>query len=99
MVRHVIIWSLKSDMTPDEKNSAMAKIKEGLEGLIDKIDGLVEISVSTNPLPSSNGDLMLDSLFVDEEALAGYQQNPDHLSVAQFVRSVAETRKCFDYVI
>ncbi len=99
MVRHVIVWNLKTDLTPDEKLAAMSKIKEGLEGLIDKIDGLVEISVATNPLTSSNGDLMLDSLFVDEEALLSYQQNPDHLSVAQFVRSVAEGRKCFDYVV
>lgn len=99
MVRHIIIWNLKTELAPDEKLAAMAKIKEGLEGLIDKIDGLVEISVVTNPLPSSNGDLMLDSLFVDEEALQGYQQNPDHLSVAHFVRSVAQERKCFDYVV
>ncbi len=97
MVKHIIIWNFRDELSDDERSAAAKKIKSGLEGLIEKIDGLVEISVKTMPLKSSSGDLMLDSSFVDEDALIDYQQNPEHLKVAQFVRSVMGERKCFDF--
>lgn len=99
MVKHVIIWDLKEEFSEKEREMAKAKVKEGLEGLKDKIDGLEEIKVIINPLSSSNGDMMLDSTFRDEEALIGYQSNPYHVEVATYVRSVVSLRRCFDYVI
>ena len=97
MVKHIIIWNFREDLSLEEKMSASARIKTELEALIDKIDGLVEIKVQTNPLASSNGELMLDSSFVDEDALKGYQVHPEHVKAAQFVRSVMGDRKCFDF--
>lgn len=99
MVKHVIIWSFREDLSQEEKTEATKRIKTELEALIDKIDGLTEIKVQTNPLASSSGDLMLDSTFVSEEALKAYQVNPDHVKAAQFVRSVVGERKCFDYEV
>ena len=99
MVKHIIIWNFKEEYTTDEKAAHAAKIKAGLEGLMGQIDGLTEIKVYTNPLDSSNGDLMLDSTFVNEEALKGYQVNPKHIEVATFVRSVVDARKCFDFEV
>lgn len=99
MVKHIIIWNFKEEYTAEEKATHAAKIKAGLEGLMGQIDGLTEIKVYTNPFESSNGDLMLDSTFTDEEALKGYQVNPKHIEVATFVRSVVDARKCFDFEI
>ena len=73
MVKHVIIWNFKEELTAEERKTAAAKIKEGIEGLLGKIDGLTDIKVYTNSLESSTGDLILDSTFVDEAALKGYQ--------------------------
>ena len=99
MVKHIIIWSLKEEFSNEEKAEIKAKIKAELENLAGKIDGLEEIKVYTNPLESSNGDLMLDSTFKDEDALKGYQVNEDHVKAATYVRSVVESRKCFDFEI
>ena len=99
MVKHIIIWNFKEELTADERTAAAKKIKDGLEGLIGKVDGLSEIRVNTCPLSSSNGDLMLDSTLTDEAALQGYQVNPNHVKVAEYVRSVMGSRKCFDYII
>lgn len=99
MVKHIIIWSFKEEYSAAEKAEYSKKIKAGLEGLLGKISGLTEIKVHTTPLESSNGDLMLDSTFTDKDALDGYQKNPDHLAVATFVRSVVDTRKCFDFEV
>ncbi len=97
MIKHVIIWSFKDEYSEEQKLEFAAKIKAGLEGLMGKIEGMTEISVKTKPLASSSGDLMLDSTFVNEDALKGYQENPLHVEVATFVRSVVSERKCFDF--
>lgn len=99
MVKHIIIWNLKSELTDEEKQAAKLKIKEGLEGLKGVVPGLLEIKVNIDFLDSSNGDMMLDSTLESVEALKGYQVNPDHLKVATYVRSVVESRKCVDYEI
>ena len=99
MVRHVIIWSLRDDLTAEQKADAKLKAKQGLEGLKGRIDGLESIEVHINNLDSSNGDMMLDSSFTDEASLKAYQTNPDHLEVAKFIRSVVSDRKCVDYTV
>ncbi len=99
MVKHIIIWTLK-DMPDSEKETVKARIKAGLEGLKGKIDGLVEIKVQTDRLPSSNGDLMLDSTFTSAEALKSYAVHPAHVEVAdRDVRPYTATRSCIDFEI
>lgn len=97
MVKHIIIWTLKNDFSDAEKREAAQKIKSGLEGLSGKIPGMTEVKVSIDLLTSSSGDVMLDTTFVDEDALKAYQVNPDHVAVAAYVRSVVSDRKCVDF--
>lgn len=101
MVKHVILWKLKEEYTPEQKAAIKAGIKEGLEGLKGQIPGLVEIEVHTNALASSaNADLMLDSTFVDEAALQGYSAHPAHQAVANGkVRPHTASRVCLDFVV
>ncbi|MBO5744069.1 MAG: Dabb family protein [Clostridia bacterium] len=100
MVKHIILWTLKSEFTNEEKNEIKKGIKEGLEGLCGKIDGLIDIKVHTEPLPSSNADVMLDSSFENEEALKGYAVHPEHVAVANGkVRPYTQTRSCLDFEI
>lgn len=98
MVKHVILWKLKSTLTEEEKEKVKAGIKEGLEGLKGKIPGLLDIKVQAKGLISSNADVMLDSSFVSEEALKGYSSHPAHVEVADSkVRPYTEIRLCLDY--
>ena len=59
MVKHIILWQLKDEFSDSEKKDIKAGIKEGLEGLMNKIPGLTEIKVETEGLSSSNADVML----------------------------------------
>jgi len=100
MVKHVIIWTLKDELSDEEKVTVKKEIKEGLEGLSGKIPGLIDIKVYTEGLSSSNTDLMLDSSFEDEASLQGYAVHPDHVAVATGkVRPYAKIRSCFDFEI
>ena len=98
MVKHIILWTLKEELTEEEKVTVKAGIKDGLEGLAGQIPGLLEIHVVTEGLPSSNADLMLDSSFESEEALKGYAVHPAHVAVADGkVRPYTKIRSCLDY--
>lgn len=100
MVRHVILWVLRDQYSGVEVDSIKAGVKEGLEGLKGKIPGLIDIKVNTNPLSSSNCDLMLDSTFEDEASLNGYSVNPLHVGVAnEKVRPFMASRVCMDYEV
>lgn len=98
MVKHVILWQLKDELSDTEKVQIKEGIKEGLEGLQGKIPGLVEIKVNVNGLETSNADIMLDSMFEDEASLRGYAVHPAHVKVAdENVRPYTKTRLCLDY--
>ena len=99
MVKHIILWTLNPALTEEEKNAVKAGIKEGLEGLVGKIPGLIDVKVQTGGrLASSTADLMLDCTLENEEALKGYAKHPEHLAVANTkVRPYTVQRACLDY--
>lgn len=99
MVKHIIIWELNDELSAEQRKEAAARIKSGLESLKGVIDGLTEITVNTELLPTSVGDLMLDSTFADEAALAAYAVHPAHVAVKEYVATVVKSRRCADYII
>lgn len=100
MVKHVILWNLKDEYTPEQKAAIRAGIKEGLEGLAGQIPGLVDIKVYLPTLPSSTADVMLDSTFESAEALAVYAKHPAHVAVADSkVRPYTKARAALDFEV
>lgn len=98
MVKHIILWKLKDELTDAQKAEVKAGIKEGLEGLAGQIPGLIDIRVNINGLPTSNVDVMLDSSFESFDALKGYSVNPKHVAVADGkVRPYTAIRSCLDF--
>ncbi len=96
MVKHIIIWKLKSEFNNDE---IKGKMKSSLEALKGEISGLLEIKVFTEPMLSSNADVMLYSAFENEEAYKGYLVHEKHVAAADnYVRPFVEARSCFDCV-
>ena len=67
MVKHMIVWKFKDEL--ESKTERAAEIKTALEGLVGKIDGLLEMHILTNGMPCSSGDLMMDSSFENADAL------------------------------
>ena len=100
MVKHIILWDIKEEYSQIEKDEIKSNIKGGLEGLKGKIPGLVDIKVYTNGLETSTADLMLDSVFESEKALAEYAKNPLHTNIADtFVRPFTAKRNCLDFEV
>ena len=98
MVRHIILWQLKDEFTAEQKAQIKAEIKSSVEALLGVVPGLLDIKIQIDHLDSSNADLMLDSTFVDEEALKGYAIHPEHVKVAnEKVRPFTKSRSCLDF--
>ena len=98
MVKHMIIWKIKEEA--ENKNEIKENVKRELEALEGKIEGLVQMKIITDGLPSSSGDLMMDSVFESTEALSSYQKHPSHQFVANtFVRPNMCQRLSLDYEI
>ena len=99
-VKHIILWKLRDDICDSDIASIKSDIKKSLEDLKGKIPGLLEIDVVIDKLPSSNMDIMLDSLFESEEALKVYATHPEHVAVAnEKVRPYTMSRNCIDYIV
>jgi len=99
MVKHIILWALNPELSEKEKQNVKKGIKEGLEGLVGKVPGLLSVKVHIDDvLKSSNADLMLDCTLESPEALKGYAVHPAHVEVATTkVRPFTMQRTCIDF--
>ncbi len=98
MVKHMIIWSLKDEIA--DKEALISEIRTALEGLVGKIEGLIDMKIISGGLPSSKGDFLMDSTFKDADALKFYATHPEHVAIADgLVRPNVSSRASYDYEI
>ncbi len=96
MVTHIVMWNLKEGALGHSKTENALEMKQKLEGLVGKIDGLISAEVGVNYNPKGM-DVCLLSKFVDAAAQDAYQVHPLHLAVREFVHQVIESRVVVDY--
>ncbi len=99
MIRHVVTWKLA---TTDEAERAeqAATIARGLQSLPAFIPEILSLEIGTNVLnPGDNFDLVLIAEYEDEAALLRYQQHPEHVKVASYIRTVVAGRSAVDFEI
>lgn len=100
MVKHVVAWNYAQGFTAEENRNNALIMKKELENLKNLIPGIVSIELYINPLGSSDSDLLLDSVFENEEALKAYVVHPEHVRVGtEYVKPVVCNRKCIDVIM
>ena len=98
MVRHIILWQLKDELSADEKRTVCENMKRELEALVGTVEGLCSLTVHIDGLSTSNADAMLEAELTDAAALAGYAAHPAHTAVADAcIRPFVKTRLCLDF--
>ncbi|HWT75044.1 MAG TPA: Dabb family protein [Mobilitalea sp.] len=97
MVRHIVAWNYAEGFTVEEKLEKASAMKKELENLKNLIPGIISIQLYTEPLETSDSDLLLDSIFESEEALIAYIVHPEHVRVGtNYVKPNVVNRKCID---
>ncbi len=100
MVKHIVMWTLKDEAEGATAAENGAKMKEMLEALAGRIDGLKHIEVSVEVVAADpDCHVVLFSEHDDVAALDHYQTHPEHQACVGFVKKVASGRKAVDYVI
>ncbi len=98
MVKHIVSWNYAEGYTAEENRKNAIEMKKELENLINLIPGIVSIHLYIDPLTTSEADLVLDSVFENEEALISYVVHPEHVRVGtNYVKPATRNRKCVDF--
>ena len=97
MIQHIVAWDYADGFSDVENKQHAQKMKDELEALAKIVDGIVELNVIIEPLPSSSRDIVLYSVFGSEEKLKAYQVHPEHERIAAFIGTVMTNRVCIDY--
>ena len=98
MVRHIVAWNYKEELSEQERLLTGERVKESLEAICPLVEGAVSIHVELTPLSSGNRSVILSALFQNEEALSAYQAHPKHQEAGVLIRSVLVDRACADFV-
>ena len=95
-VKHIVMWKIEGD----NKEDRALKIKEALESLRGKIEGLLAIEVGIDfSKTADSSDILLYTEFKDKAALDAYGTNPEHLKVIPIIKELRGTgeRRVVDY--
>ena len=95
MIVHIVMFDFKEE----QKQEHIAKTKEMLEALVEKIEPLLSMEVGVDFNGSERAmDLSLISTFESKEGLKAYATHPAHLEVVAFIKEVTAASKVVDYV-
>lgn len=98
MVKHIVLFKLKSTLPAEEKQRLMHDFKTALEALTTKIDCLRSIEVGLNANPAEAFDIALTTTFDTPDDLNRYATHPDHVAAAGIIAQAKESRACVDYI-
>jgi len=97
MVKHIVLFKLKSEVSEAEKLAAMTSFKEAIEALPAKIPVIRKIEVGLNMNPNETWQIALYSEFESLEDVQLYAAHPDHVAAGKILANVKESRACVDY--
>jgi len=97
-LRHIVMWRLKEEAEGHSRHENMLKARDILLQFANLTPGieLFEVGIKTDGQDCTS-DLILNSVFKDEEALKAYQNHPEHLAIKPFMKAVVEQRSCMDF--
>jgi Stress responsive A/B Barrel Domain. len=97
MIKHVVMFTINPDLGLDKKATQL-QMKEKLESLKGKIEGMVSLEVGINQNTNPEAfDVCLITVHNTWQDLQHYQDHPLHQEVAKFIGSVRKGRAVADF--
>lgn len=98
MIKHIVMWKLKSEAEGRTAAENALWMKEHLESLMGIVPQLKTCEVGIN-IAEGNYDACLVSTFDSMVDLAAYKVHPEHVKISSYCKKVRETRVACDYII
>lgn len=93
MIKHIVMWKFK-----ENERENMLLFRERLLSLKGKIPEIRSMEVGVNINPSERSyDAVLVSEFDSLEALKSYSENPLHVEVSEFCKTIRTSSVSVDY--
>lgn len=99
MIKHLVLFKLKAELSTDAKKVLMNNFKEAIEALPAKISVIRKVEVGLNINPNETWDIALYSEFDSLEDVKIYATHPDHIAAATIIADAKESRSCVDYEV
>lgn len=99
MIKHVVLFKFKEDLSVSVKEEKTTLIRTGLLNLKNTISVLKSIEVGMNSNSNEEYDLALITTFDSYDALDIYARHPEHVKVAGLIREILDKRACVDFEI
>jgi hypothetical protein len=98
MIKHIVFWTLKDNHEGVNKQESLPIMKQKLDSLAGKIEGLhsLEVGINKNTSPEAY-DICLITQHSTWEALQIYQDHPLHKEVVVYVGGVRKSRAVVDF--
>ncbi len=98
MIKHIVVWKLRDEIKATGAEETVRELKLRLEGLKSRIPEIVSLEVGMNANTTAAAwDVALYSEFADVSDLEKYQRHPEHLKVAEYLKSIVSDRAVVDY--
>lgn len=94
MLKHVVFFKFKPDVTDEERQQAFAELR----ALPSKIDVIREFQVGEDMLRTARSwDAVLISTFDNREALEVYARHEEHVPVAKRIQMLCQAAGAVDF--
>ena len=99
MIKHIVVYNFADGLSQEHNIENAKKFKRDIERLKNVLEGIITLEVHCDLMPASTSDVAIVSEFENEKALQDYLIHPDHVKVAEFVKTAFKDRKCVDYQV
>ena len=99
MVKHIVLFQLKKDLTEEVRQEVMNNFKTAIEALPKEIKFIRQIHVGLNMNPAETWDICLESAFDSLEDVKAYSAHPAHIAAAGTIKDYKADRSCVDFEI
>ena len=98
MIRHVVMWRLKTRPAGGGDGELMDRIEQNLAALRSSVPGLLEAWLGRNEAQSADAsDLVLCCEFHSWDALRGYESHPLHHELRALIGPLRAERRVVDF--
>jgi len=99
MVKHIVMWKLKSEYRNEKKPAVTLKLIMELEHLKEKIVQIKALKTAINNNPDNEYDVILEMEFNSMTDLAIYIKHPEHQKVVEYLKIIRDLKASIDYVM